>query len=379
MQDSVMPNRIVVLLASILLASACAPTVDLVRYHPPEVNLAPARTLAFSVDAAPPPGGTVFLGIVDLLLGNYDRVDPSVPVAPLRDAVSARLDQDGRFSPPAPGDTAEAQVRVQVTQWWESETTVGDDDSAAPLFSGRLEVKVTLLQPGAAPIVRELSDSETVSLDDPMIGGSAPAFVLQQATGKVADQIAELILPSRYKEEVELDDSDDAVKPAVDLVKDGKLDQARAALNALLVDDPYGAATHYDLGVISELRGELAEADTRYQRAQALQPNDLHAQALERIHRAEEEARALQPLAASQSQSPSQSPSPSPSQAQAPKQLQAIPTTPAPTSPPPPPPSALLAPAPQATPNLGTTAPVAAPAGSAAPADPLVENPTAQP
>lgn len=294
-----MHNRTVALLAGLAFVSACAPAVNVIRYQPPEVNLAPARTLALTVDADAPGLVTFLAALSSALNGQYGVYDASLATAPLRDALAARLDQDGRFRP-APVGEAQAMVHVQVNHWWQSELRSGPDDPL-PMLTGELAATVTLTRPGTTPVVRELSDREAVVLNEFSVSVGPPPDqrLAQQVVGEISDQIAAMILPSPYSEKIALDDSADDDDQVLDLIQDGKLEPARALLTAQLVSDPYGPALHYNLGVIDELEGNLSNAEASYQRAQALAPNALHASAIERIRRAEQQTRALQASAVS--------------------------------------------------------------------------------
>jgi tetratricopeptide (TPR) repeat protein len=152
-------------------------------------------------------------------------------------------------------------------------------------------VTVSVRRGTAQPSVREFIERE--KLQDDTSASRTPELVRWVAQS-LATQIAFLITPRRYQDTIVLDDSSEAVKPALGLIVEDKLDEAQAALLALLERTPDDAAAHYNLGVLAELREALPAARERYVRAVQLSPTSLRQEAVERVDRVEAEQRALE-------------------------------------------------------------------------------------
>ncbi|MGE5594353.1 MAG: tetratricopeptide repeat protein [Betaproteobacteria bacterium] len=67
-------------------------------------------------------------------------------------------------------------------------------------------------------------------------------------------------------------DAAERLKEGCDLLRDGRLDEAQAALEAAISLDPENAEAQNKLGVILARKGRLDEAEIRFERALALNP-----------------------------------------------------------------------------------------------------------
>jgi tetratricopeptide (TPR) repeat protein len=259
---------------------ACAPQLALLRDQPAEVSLGRARALSLAVDARPseaePAADSMGMARDEL------QIEPLLALEPLRLAMRKHLAQGRHFQLVAP-ELSQARLQLFITDYAQQtlQETGWNGRPRASLL-GTLAVTVSIQLGAAPPNTFELR--VTGKLLDATWN---TAELVRRVVDTLAERITSLITPRPQMVSLTLDDSSAAVAPALRLIADQRLGEARTALLELLDDSPDDAAAHHDLGVLEELREDYAAARERYSRAQQLAPSALHQEGLERVLRLE--------------------------------------------------------------------------------------------
>lgn len=119
--------------------------------------------------------------------------------------------------------------------------------------------------------------------------------VLDEALDDAVRQFVRDITPHAVTESLDFDDKDQRLKPGIKLAEKEDFAGAEQAWNALLTADPNLAGAIYNLGVLSEVRREFAEAEQAYSRAISIggEQSSLYRRALEHLQVRLAEARSL--------------------------------------------------------------------------------------
>jgi tetratricopeptide (TPR) repeat protein len=189
--------------------------------------------------------------------------------------------------PMAERPAADLVVRVVPVEW----SYTFDQAVPGPSGSGRLEISLEVRNardPNAAPLYRETywAKAHVNKLGEPE--------AMLRASQRVAGRFLRDLQPNRISEEVVLDDDDEGVKVGVDLCKENHFDAAYSAFFDAVQRSPSSAPALYDLGVLTEARGDYDQAEELINRAIAIKPKKIYYRALERVHRAHRDADDLQ-------------------------------------------------------------------------------------
>ncbi len=122
-------------------------------------------------------------------------------------------------------------------------------------------------------------------------GPDATVPVLQEpaaAWARAADEVGDALLPRARGATITWERADGLDEPARELLEQGDVAGARAALARAIATSageaaPVQAALHYDLGLCLELAGLVAEAEHSYDEALTLHGSELHIEALRRL------------------------------------------------------------------------------------------------
>lgn len=291
--------RLVLMAGAVALMAGCTPKIGIVRPRPAAVNLAPARRVVVTVSGRDHAAGEPPLS-VGQLLASAERNDPQYPIRTLQNSINRSM-QGGYFTLTT-ADSAQCGVHLKVTDWSHGEEQYVPEKSnenphpaTSVKVTGRLEAQASIAcgHLGAQPILRAYSIRKELPLLAQTVTVNDHEKLIDLEVAQLTSRVVSEITPATYAEQVELDDSDDAVAPAVERMRVGEFDRAYELLEAVVGQQPSSAAAHYNLGVIEETRGELDKARSRYTEAKRLRSKAIDDAGLARVNRVAAEMQAL--------------------------------------------------------------------------------------
>lgn len=280
--------RVALTFALLVTAAACTPRIRIDRMQPPRLQLAPNQPVALMVEAdgAAPSATNVMDTAIGITRGQI--LNKWLAVEPVRNELNAELRRNS-FSVVDRG-SAQWVIRVKPVSW-HYELRLNDDNTGR-VGTGRLDALVEVRpanDPNAAPIFADTywARSHANDLGEPE--------AMLRASRRIAQLFVADTFPQRVYANVELDDSDPAVKPGIELCQSGKFEAAYAAFSDVVARSPDSAPALYDLGVLAEAKGNYDEAEAVLLKATKIASKAIYYDAIERVRQARADAQALQP------------------------------------------------------------------------------------
>jgi len=239
--------RTLLITSAVLLATGCASTLRITRGVPPLADLGPDRTLA--LDVRTNQGDRAVNAVFSTLTGSL-----AIP-ADLESTLSAKVvehltNQVGvRVCSPAPCGVGTLKLVL-------TESSLGLEQGRAV---GKVTIRVALDVAGSVTYRDTIWSRQSDTLD------GAP-MLLERASDAVAKVLARAFMPGQVTVEMPVED-DGALKPASQRLLSGNLEAAESLLNEVAAQEPGNAGAFYDLGLISEVRGDFARAAAMYREA----------------------------------------------------------------------------------------------------------------
>jgi tetratricopeptide (TPR) repeat protein len=292
--------------AVLLLAGteACAPGIRVTRLQPSRYNLGTTRRVAvLEVNGNPNATPLVISQLQKQILDRrfYSLINAvnrglSITVT----AAGTRIDVGGIRQQV----DADVYVNAMITRYDYSEVEKQEEKTE----KGR-KYYVTKYQPEARVRVNfqvVKSDGQVIVLRDydgddtgtSYEAGRRPSRsatdLLESAARESVGRFLDDITPHQVVEKIELDESDDTLKPGIKMAEAGDLAGAERSWNDVLARSPNNAGAIYNVGVLLETRGEFDQAAGNYTRAFQLNPKGLYHDSLEDLNRRLADAQALQ-------------------------------------------------------------------------------------
>jgi hypothetical protein len=106
------------------------------------------------------------------------------------------------------------------------------------------------------------------------------------ADGDLANYLAPHFVQSKFElKDIKVKEYEKLGDQAGDAAENGQLDKSFTLYSAILKDDPYNDAAYYNIGVLHEVVGNYAEADTAYQKASSIRQDDDYTKAIDHCRR----------------------------------------------------------------------------------------------
>jgi tetratricopeptide (TPR) repeat protein len=282
------PFRATLLLLALVLGGACStPSFRISHTRPAQVQLGKARLGVEALPDGQKPNAEQVVGAV-VSVAQGQLLNKWVAVKPVQLGFEGAL-RAAEFDVVEPR-AAELMVRATPVSWAYDGPVLPHKDQKPGSGQLRVRVEIVDLRQGGKPLYtatyRATGEAKT------------ELAAMESAAHRAGRVFLRDLTPTRITNEVLLDDSDERVKPAVKLVRQGKFEAAYAALTDMSRRWPDSAAAHYNLALLCESRAEYEASEKLLNRALRLQQKPMYyeAQARMRKSRADWDALHAPPL-----------------------------------------------------------------------------------
>jgi tetratricopeptide (TPR) repeat protein len=275
-------NRGFITAAAVLTAGAvgCVSTIPIRSTTPALVNLGPIRTLAIlSGEGRRSARETVFSNLAAQArsagyFAVYDRSEEGAVVQ-----VAGRTVVLGGTPVVMPPDAA--GLRIDVLGWDTSRDTNTTTDArgraiTTVVTNARAVLAITVFDASGRAFVAEKEYVGAAQSSNP---NDSDDYLLGQAGAQAVARFLGDITPQETTRYVQLDDSEEALKPIIETAQRGNMGQAEIDFRTYLGTNPNSAAAAYDLAVVLDAMGRYQEAMGWYDRALQVGNQDFYARA----------------------------------------------------------------------------------------------------
>jgi tetratricopeptide (TPR) repeat protein len=258
----------VMLLALAVLGTGCVQMLTIESLEPGPVNIGAARSLVIvSGEGRRSARETVFNRLVaeSRRTGYFTISDRSEEGIQVNIAGRTATAMGPTFVP----NPSELYLKIDVIEWDTSRDTNSSTDaqgrtSTTMVTTARVILAVTLFN---AQGVASLAETEYQGSTQSMNPNDSQEWLLEQAGGVAIGRLLADLTPRRVARRVQLDDSEEALKPIIDTAVRGNLAQAAADLQQYINVHPNSAAGAYNLAVVLDAMGQYQQAIGWYDRA----------------------------------------------------------------------------------------------------------------
>lgn len=268
---------------SVLLATACAPTLTLKSLEPGPVNLGGASELFIEDGQGRRSARELVFAEFEAQArasGHYRVVDHSE-----RGTRVELAGREVRLSGGTPTRLKDDQrgMRVDVLEWVADERTRSEvrkdkqgreETLSFKTLEGRVLLAITVYDKTGRALIAE-REYEGIAATTDMKNTSDDA-VLRAAAKDAVGRFFSDVTPRTVARKVQLDDSDKGQETILKTAKAGNIAQAREDVQAYLKAHPKSAPAHYNLAVFLDASGEYAKALQSYDEALRLAPKDFY-------------------------------------------------------------------------------------------------------
>lgn len=164
---------------------------------------------------------------------------------------------------------SELYLKIDVIEWDTARDTNTATDAqgrstTTMVTNARVLLAVTLFN---AQGIASLAETEYQGGAQSANPNDPQDWLLQQAAGVAVGRLLSDLTPRRVARRVQLDDSEDALKPILDTAVRGNLARAASDLQQYTSMNPNSAAGAYNLAVVLDAMGQYQQAMTWYDRA----------------------------------------------------------------------------------------------------------------
>lgn len=287
-----------------LAITSCAPGLNVTRWKPARFNLGATRKVAVLGVAGNPAAAPLVYSELEreVLEGKFYSL-----INATQRGLSVIVTDSGGLIDVAPirqQVDADVYVSAQVLRYdfnevpHEETRTVNGRSTRVVTFrpEARASVSFQVIKSDGRVLVYRTYDgvSQGGSYDPGNRSYANPANLMLDSLRRAVKSFLGDITPHAVNEKLVLDDSDPLLKSGVELAVKGDLDGAEHTWSDAVAKDSSYAGAIYNLGVLSEVRGDPKAASERYARAFALNPKSIYKDALDELNQRLRETASLQ-------------------------------------------------------------------------------------
>lgn len=261
-------------LVAVVLATGCSHVIRIERTRPARLNLSTERKIGVHVEPLKKAEGVQTAEAVGALmnLAGGQLIQTEMAVEPVRNEFHKQL-HASRFQL-VDRSGADTVVKVTPTKWQYR----GPPPLSGGTGKGTLHIRLDVYDGQGEGAQVLFSETYWASAN-----ASNEAEAILRASNRLASAFVDELQPYRVWAKVELDDSDPATRPGIELCDRGMFDAAHQAFTDILARTPNSAPVMYNLAVLDEARGDYGKAEQLLTSATRIQSKPMYYAALERV------------------------------------------------------------------------------------------------